>query len=287
VNGVLLLALGAGGLFGGSVFWLGWQLRPATPALGPALARLDPDQAAAAAGRPGGQLWGWAAQRIAPAADLAVLDYTGSRYLLEVLACAAAGLTLGPVLAVAGTVLGLGVSLAVPAGIGAVLAVIAMAGYVRGIHAQAARARAAYRRGVCVYLDQVALCIAAGHGPVASLERAATSGDGPVFTRLRDTIAEAQLRMEPPWDRLRDLAEVISVPALGDLADIMHASGTAGAQVYTSLRAKAAGLRTQIRTDELTTAKSSSTALDALGAVLVLVLLILAAYPFVARIPIP
>ena len=287
MNPVLLLALAAGGLLGASLFWFCWQLRPATPALGPALARLDPDQAAAAARRPGGQVWGWAAQRLAPAADLAVLDYTGSKYLLQLLACAAAGLAIGPVLALSSTVLGLRVSLAVPAVIGALLSLLAMAAYVRGIHAQAARARASYGRGVCVYLDQVALCIAAGHGPVASLERAAASGDGPVFTRLRDTIAEAQLRMEPPWDRLRDLAGTLHVPALGDLADIMHASGTAGAHVYKSLRAKAAGLRTQIRTDELTTAKASSTALDALGAVLVFVLLAVAAYPFLARIPMP
>ncbi|GGJ89802.1 hypothetical protein GCM10010123_19520 [Pilimelia anulata] len=283
-GGTLAVAgLIAGALFGLAVAVVVWQLRPATPALGPALARLNPDtpQRYQPPLRRG---WRWATDKLVPAADIAVLGYTSTRFLSHLGLAALTGLVAVPTLALAASLAEVDVPFVVPTAGGLGFSLGSMVLQYRGIRTRARRARSEYRRGVCVYLDQVALSTAAGHGPVASLEQAATVGVGAVFDLIRGALGEARLRLEPPWERLQQLGRDLDVPALGDLGDIMHASGTAGAHVYRTLRAKATSLRTQIRYDELSAAKASSTALDALGAALVLVLLGIAAYPFVAQL---
>ncbi|WP_189115125.1 type II secretion system F family protein [Pilimelia terevasa] len=228
--------------------------------------------------------WRWLTDKLVPAADIAVLGQTRAGFLAHMGLAALTGLIAAPTLALAASLADLDLPLVAPTAGGLGFTVGSMGLQYRGVQARAGRARAQYRRGVCVYLDQVALANAAGHGPVASLEQAAAVGVGPVFDCIREAIGGARLRLEPPWERLQQLGRDLDVPALGDLGDIMHASGTAGAHVYKTLRAKAASLRTQIRYDALSTAKASSTALDALGAALVLVLLAIAIYPFVAQL---
>ncbi|GGK31502.1 hypothetical protein GCM10010124_25370 [Pilimelia terevasa] len=273
----------AGAVLGLSVGLLVWQLRPGTPALGPALSRLNPDHRQTYQ-PPAGRAWAWLADKLVPEADLALLDLTRGKYLSHLGMAALTGIVAIPVLALAAGLAGLDVPFVAPTAGGLAFSVGAMVLQRRGVAGQACTARAEYQRGVCVYLDQVALSAAAGHGPVASLEQAAQVGSGPVFDRIRSTLLDAKLRMEAPWERLQALGADLDVPALGDLGDIMHASGTAGAHVYKTLRAKATSLRTQVRYAELAAAKSSSTALDALGAALVLVLLAIAVYPFIAQL---
>jgi tight adherence protein C len=280
-SSLLVAGLLAGCLFGFAVTLALWQLRPATPALGPALARLNPDTPQTYR-PPLSRGWRWFTDRLVPAADIAVLGHTRSKFLSHMGLAALTGLIAVPTLMLAGQLAGVSVSFLAPTAAGLGFSIGAMVLQYRGTTQRAKVARADYRRGVCVYIDQVALATAAGNGPVASLEQAATTGTGPVFDLIRDAIAAARLRMEPPWERLQTLGRTLEVPALGDLGDIMHSSGTAGAHVYRTLRARATSLRAQIRFDELAAAKASSTALDALGAALVLVLLGVAAYPFVA-----
>ncbi|NUR96213.1 MAG: secretion system protein, partial [Kribbellaceae bacterium] len=138
--------------------------------------------------------------------------------------------------------------------------------------------------GVAIYLDPVALSAAGGRGPVESLEKAAEVGTGGVFDAIRDALTRASLQQRPPWDELRALGAQLRVPALGDLGEIIAASGGRGAQVYHTLRAKTSSLRDEIRFDDLGDAKKGSTALDAIGAGVVLILLLLVIYPFISRL---
>jgi hypothetical protein len=222
--------------------------------------------------------------RLVPHRDLAVLGRTRQHYLLGLGLSGLIGVGVAPLLGVAISLVGLRLPFAVPTLAGLGLGVAAMMVSYRDTVARAVRARADFRRGVCVYLDQVALLAAAGHGPVEALERAAAIGTGPVFARIRDALTRSRLELLAPWDQLRLLGADLGVPALGDLGDIMATSGSAGAHVYRTLRAKTSSLRTQIRFDELASAKSTSTMLDGLGAALVLVLLLIAIYPFLARL---
>ncbi|NHW87668.1 type II secretion system F family protein, partial [Escherichia coli] len=86
------------------------------------------------------------------------------------------------------------------------------------------------------------------HGPVQSLERAAAICEGWVFDRISEALRMAQMQMHSPWDELRDLADRIGIPELGDVGAIMRSSGSEGAQVHETLRSRADSLRDQIRT---------------------------------------
>ena len=112
------------------------------------------------------------------------------------------------------------VVLPVAAGLG--LAFLAALLAHRDVLARATRARREFARAVCTYLDLVALQLAAAHGPVQALEQAAAVCDGWVFERIRDSLRIAQLQMHAPWAELRELAEEIGVPELGDVGAIMQ-----------------------------------------------------------------
>lgn len=279
MNPLLIAALVSGCGLGAATAYLIWQLAPATPALAPALARLDPD------GRPAAHSGQRASDALAALiaadpADLAVLGKTRGQFIMSVALSALTGLLIAPLLAIAMARLGAHVTFAVPAFAGLLLAAGMALVAVRDIKTKAVKARSRYRKGVKAYINQVASAVVSGYGPVEALERAASVGTGEVFDRIRATLNTSRHQQEEPWGQLRALGTRLRVPALGDLGDNMQAAGSAGADVYDTLRDAAASLRDQIRFDELAAAKKGSTALDALGAALLMVGIGIAVYPF-------
>ncbi|MGN9774866.1 type II secretion system F family protein [Micromonospora sp. H33] len=287
VNWQLVVAVAAGAAVGLGVFLVVRELVPATPALGPALRRLHQPPGARAvtpADRRLEWLSGLARWLRPPHQQLALLDRTPEQYALSLLLSALIGLAAPSLLSVALTVLGVRLPVAVPVlgSLGLALVCVLLAH--RAVLAKADAARDEFRAAVCTYLDLVALQLSAAHGPVQSLERAAEVCDGWVFDRIRESLRIAQLQMHSPWDELRDLADRIGIPELGDVGAIMRASGSEGAQVHETLRSRADSLRDQIRTDNLARAEGVTSRLDIPGALLVFVLLGFATYPFVARL---
>ncbi|PWU53605.1 secretion system protein [Micromonospora sp. S4605] len=287
-NWQLAIAVCGGATVGLGLFLAVRELVPATPALGPALRRLHQPAgsgpATAATGRQLEWLTGLSRWLRPPHRQLALIDRAPEQYALSLLLSALVGLAMPSVLGVALYVLGIGVPVVVPvlgslgmALLGALLAH-------RAVLARADAARDEFRQAVCTYLDLVALQLSAAHGPVQSLERAAAVCDGWVFDRLREALRLAQLQMHSPWDELRDLADRIGIPELGDVGAIMRSSGSEGAQVHETLRSRADSLRDQIRTDNLARAEGVTSRLDIPGALLVFVLLGFAVYPFIARV---
>jgi Flp pilus assembly protein TadB len=116
---------------------------------------------------------------------------------------------------------------------------------------KAARARREFSRALAAYIDLVALERSCGAGTKQALDTAADVGDSWVFRRLRECLDQATWVGRPPWDGLRDMADDLALPDLGDLADIMRLTGTQGAGVYTILRARAQSMRTAMMSDEL------------------------------------
>ncbi|WP_435871351.1 type II secretion system F family protein [Micromonospora echinaurantiaca] len=288
-NWQLAIAVCGGATVGLGLFLVVRELVPATPALGPALRRLHQPAAGsgpatAASDRRLEWLTGLSRWLRPPHRQLALIDRTPEQYALSLLLSALVGLAMPSVLGVALFVLGIGVPVVVPvlgslgmALLGALLAH-------RAVLTRADAARDEFRQAVCTYLDLVALQLSAAHGPVQSLERAAAVCDGWVFDRLREALRLAQLQMHSPWDELRDLADRIGNPELGDVGAIMRSSGSEGAQVHETLRSRADSLRDQIRTDNLARAEGVTSRLDIPGALLVFVLLGFAVYPFIARV---
>lgn len=287
LNWQLGIAVGGGAAVGFGLFLVVRELVPASPALGPALRRLhQPTGTAslnAAAGRRLEWLSGFSRWLRPPHRQLALIDQTPEQYALSLLLSALVGLAAPTLLGVACFVLGISLPLAVPVLGSLGLALVAALLAHRSVLARAAKAREEFRQAVCTYLDLVALQLSAAHGPVQSLERAAAVCDGWVFDRIAEALRIAQMQMHSPWDELRDLADRIGIPELGDVGAIMRSSGSEGAQVHETLRSRADSLRDQIRTDNLARAEGVTSRLDIPGALLVFVLLGFVVYPFIAR----
>ncbi|BCJ59200.1 type II secretion system F family protein [Micromonospora endophytica] len=286
MNWLLTVAVTGGAAVGLGVFLVVRELVPATPALGPALRRLH--QPAGARVDPADRrlewLTGMARWLRPPHRQLALLGRTPEQYALSLLLSALIGLA-GPAL-VSGTLFLVGVSLPLAVPVLGSLGLALLCAFVahRSVLTRAEVARDEFRQAVCTYLDLVALQLSAAHGPVQSLERAAAICEGWVFDRISEALRMAQMQMHSPWDELRDLADRIGIPELGDVGAIMRSSGSEGAQVHETLRSRADSLRDQIRTDNLARAEGVTSRLDIPGALLVFVLLGFAIYPFLARL---
>ncbi|MEU8114769.1 type II secretion system F family protein [Micromonospora sp. NPDC048947] len=288
VNWQFALAVCGGAGIGLGVFLVVRELVPATPALGPALRRLHQPPGTGRLDAPASRRLDWLTGMSRwlrpPQMQLALIDQTSEQYALSVLLSALIGLATPTVLGVVLWVLGVPFPLVVPVLGSLGLALLAGLLAHRAVLTRANAARDEFRQAVCTYLDLVALQLSAAHGPVQSLERAAAVCDGWVFDRLQESLRIAQMQMHAPWDELRDLADKIGIPELGDVGAIMRSSGSEGAQVHETLRSRADSLRDQIRTDNLARAEGITSKLDIPGALLVFVLLGFVLYPFIARV---
>lgn len=279
------IGMAAGGLAAGGLFWLAWQLLARTPAVRPAMRRLQPDgvgQRVPSAASVWWRRWfGWVWR--APTRELALLERTPRQYALGLAVSASIGAAATIVLTAAAGMAGIALPLVLPAGLAAAVGAVAAWAAHHDVLRRAGRTRREFRRAVCSYLDMVALELAAGHGPVAALERACAHVHGTTFDRLRETLLDAQLRLHQPWEDLRELAASIDVPELGDVGDIVAAAGADGAVVHETLLARAESLREQIHVEALARAKAVTAALDIPGAVLLLIVAGFGLYPLLAR----
>ena len=218
------------------------------------------------------------------AADLAMIDQTPAGLAARKVGCAVAGLAtptvLGAVLLLAG--------LPLPFGIPVLAGVIAAAALFfvpdLQVRAQADAARASMRAAAGVFLELVALERAADAGATEALDRAAQVGASREFDRIRDALLRAELAGQPAWTGLTHLAERTGVVALGDVADIMRLSAADGAAVYTTLRARAASLRTQMLTAATAKANAASEHMIVPVALLGVAFMALLGYPAFAQI---
>lgn len=288
LNWQLAVAVCGGAGIGLGVFLVVRELAPATPALGPALRRLHQPpgvgRVATPASRRLDSLTGLSRWLRPPQRQLALIGQTPEQYALSVLLSALIGLATPTLLGVTLWALGVSFPLVVPVLGSLGLALLGGLLAHQSVLTKADAARDEFRQAVCTYLDLVALQLSAAHGPVQSLERAAAVCDGWVFDRLQESLRIAQMQMHAPWDELRDLADKVGIPELGDVGAIMRSSGSEGAQVHETLRSRADSLRDQIRTDNLTRAEGVTSKLDIPGALLVFVLLGFVLYPFITRV---
>ena len=259
----LQVAAASGALLGLGVALLMWRLVPAQPDLRDALERLSPDHARRrtpavgagtdTTGRLG--LWGMKALPAGvwgrtPSRELAILRKPLSRFYGEKILFALLGLAIPPLLTTFFTLLGATLPLVIPvvATVGLAAVMFFLPDY--NVRDDAKRARAEFARALGAYIDLVALERHNGAGPRQAMEAAAAVGDSWVFRRLGEELARTRWSGLTPWEALRALGAELGLPELDDLADIMRLSGEEGAQVYASLRARSAGMRTALLNTE-------------------------------------
>lgn len=280
---IIIVLAGVGAGFG--LFLILRELAPGVPALGPALRQLH-------APTPGGGVRASASRPLdvvgsrlrIPHRELALIGYSTERYVTEKMGFPVLGLLFPPVFSLVLALSGIRLGIIIPAAVGLILAVVFFFLVDVSVRQKAAEAREEFSRHVAVYLDLIALELAASRGPTEALERAAAVGGGWVSRRIRETLQNSRLRLEPPWEGLRQVAAEIGVPDLGDVGDIMTLSGDEGAQVYDTLRSRAESMRASILAKEEERANTATTVLYIPTSLLVFVLFIIAAYPFLVRL---
>lgn len=260
----LQLALAAGALIGLGLAMMVWRLAPADPDLGDALARLSPEHTkrrAVDAAHPTGDarerlgLWGMktlpaGAWGTTPTKELAILRIPPSRYYGEKILFALLGLAIPPLLTTFFTLIGARLPIFIPLVVTIGLAAVMFFLPDYNARDDAKKARVEFGRALGAYIDFVALERNSGTGPRQAMEVAAEVGDSWVFRRLGEELARTRWSGLTPWEALHGLADELGLPELDDLADIMRLSGEEGAQIYRSLRARSAGMRTAMLTSE-------------------------------------
>jgi len=284
----------AGATIGAGVAVIVRALVTDTPDLRDALARLDTPTSPTDAHAASGRIDGMRADTLRALVtslhlgrythDLDLVGETATVLAARKVGYALLGLTFPLLLAAGMVALGATSPVVVPLVVSLVLAAVLFWVPDADLHRRAAHERDAMRRTVCAYLELVALERAGDAGTVEALERAATVADTPAFTRIRDALTHAELAGQPPWTGLADLAETTGVTELGDLADIMALSGTDGAAVYTTLRARAASLRHQLLSATAAAANAASEHMIIPVALLGIAFMALLGYPAFARI---
>ena len=280
---IIIVLAGAGAGFG--LFLILREFAPGVPALGPALRQLHaPTPGAGARPSAPGPLDVVGSRLRIPHRELALIGYSTERYVTEKISFPVLGLLFPPVFSLVLTLSGIRLGIVIPAAVGLILAVVFFFLVDVSVRQKAAEAREEFSRHVAVYLDLIALELAASRGPTEALERAAAVGGSWASRRIRETLQNSRLRLEPPWEGLRQVAAEIGVPDLADVGDIMTLSGDEGAHVYDTLRSRAESLRASILAKEEERANTATTVLYIPTSLLVFVLFIIAAYPFLVRL---
>ena len=274
----LQLALAGGTLIGLAFALLVWRLAPADPDLGDALDRLSPERILSRRGAGGvadaddadapslvDRIGVWALKNLpgsawanTPRKELAILQISETRFYGEKVVWALLGLAMPPLLATFFSLIGLPLPIAIPT-FGS-LALGALFWFMPNYNAldDAKTARIEFNRALGAYFDMVATGVRDGASGQQALAAAAEVGDSWVFQRIERELRRARYMTRAPWDSLHALADELGVPELDDLADIMQQAGQDGAQIYTSLRARAAALRSAMLSAEVSKANSAS-----------------------------
>jgi len=250
----------AGALVAAGLVGLVWYLVPARPDVVTGVDRLltpaRPHQIAEIPTTSAERVGNWTLRhlppelwRMAPLRDLEILRRSASGFYGEKTLNALIGLFAVPVLVWVLSFAGL--QLPIPVPVGATLAIAAGLWFLPDLDVRhrAGEARAEFGRALGAYIELVAMERQSGSGARQALEIAATVGDSWVFTRISQELARSGWAGQTPWQALDGLGEQLGLPALGDLSDIMRLGGEEGAQVVTTLRARAGAIRTQMRTD--------------------------------------
>ncbi|MER5639421.1 hypothetical protein ABT095_20990 [Kitasatospora sp. NPDC002227] len=277
----------AGAVAAGGLALLAAELRPAPPDLGQALDRLHRTPAGHEAesehrlpwyDRIGRSALGLPGARI-PQQQLALIARTPARFMAQKLLFALIGLLLPGYAVAMAAVMDIQLSFLVPVVAGPGLALLGWLVPDAIVAGEAKEARAEYLHGIAAFLELVALERAADCGPAEALRRAAAVGRGTVFRRIRDALERAATDRLPPWDGLEALAEELGLTPLQDVADIMRLSGTDGAAVYDTLRARAKGLRGELLAADLAQANVDSERMVAPGTMLTMLMTVLIVFP--------
>lgn len=273
-------AVAAGALIGLGLVTVAAELFPGPPRLDSALARLD----GARRPGPGGCFTVRLARLPVPHDDLALLGISVERFTLQRVTFLLFGVLLPLPLSLLCAAAGISLPWAIPTGAGVLLGALFALVPDYAARSQARERRQEFRAALATYLEMVALERAAGAGPSQALQAPAEVCMGWVFRRVAQVLEHARRAGEQPWRGLAVLGKQVRIPELTELADIAEDAGTEGAQVLSTLLAKAQSMRTTALTDARARANSRTSEMPIAIGISVFGFLALVCFPAVYRI---
>ena len=149
---------------------------------------------------------------------------------------------------------------------------------------QAEQERERFKQSSEAWLELVAQLVTAGADEHAALNAAARCSNQPAFTALRDALAEASARGEPPWNGLRRLAESRRLRFMDPFIASLELAGTTGAGARQAILSQVEAARSKSLAEADAIAASAS---EKMGAPLALIggaFMVLMGYPPLAGI---
>ena len=183
-----------------------------------------------------------------------------------------------------------GVALGVSVPLPAVVACAAAAGLLGWwmpdsiMKTEAEKERVSFRQSSEAWLELVAQLVTAGSDTHAALFSAADCSEQPAFVAIREAMAEATARSEPPWAGLRRLADDRRLRFLDPFVSALELAGSTGAGARRSVLAQVEAARSKSLHEADAKAASAS---EAMGAPLALIggaFMMLMGYPPLASI---
>lgn len=145
---------------------------------------------------------------------------------------------------------GVGLPTGAPLAVAVIAAVALFVAPDLDVRKEATKRRAEFTEQLSIFLDLVSLKMAGHAAAAAALPEAAQRGGGWPMMLIRDTLFRARLSGQNEWDALGQLGERIAVPDLRELGALIKLVADDGAQVRTTLSARAASMRRARLADE-------------------------------------
>ncbi|MFM8529172.1 MAG: type II secretion system F family protein [Ilumatobacteraceae bacterium] len=200
------------------------------------------------AASPWGHACGWIAQRTSAtlAANLALVDRDPIAHAVLRLRNAVLALVVVPLCVAGASVVGSPVHPGVAVVLGLSLTCVGLLAPNYVVATRAARRRSDAVAALSSYLDLVTVLLAGGSGLETALHGAASTGDGWMFTQIRELLLRARTTRTSIWDEFATLGERVAIPQLVELGASVQLAGRQGARVADSLAARAQALRTKV-----------------------------------------
>ena len=199
-----------------------------------------------------GRIGAWAAAELAERGirytslrhDLALTGQSFETLMGRKVVASVAGFVIGLVaLSALRYVAGEGLPTGTPLAVAAIVAVALFLAPDLDVRKEATRRRAEFTEQLSIFLDLVSLKMAGHAAAAAALPEAAQRGGGWPMMLIRDTLFRARLSGQNEWDALGQLGARIAVPDLRELGALIKLVADDGAQVRTTLTARAASMR--------------------------------------------
>jgi Flp pilus assembly protein TadB len=216
------------------------------------------------------------------AAELALVQVTPERHMLDKLGYCASFGAIGLFPALLFPFFAVGVPASLPLLVALALAVLGWTYPDVSLRNKANEARKAWAHALAVFTDIVAIELAGGAGVEEALLDAAAAGQGPQLEQLAAALQAAHTRRQRMWDAIDELGTMTDIAPLRELAAAMTLAGESGSRVRETLTAKATALRTRQLAEAEAEANKASETMGVAPALMAVAAVALIAYPALA-----